>query len=280
MPELPEVETIRRALQANLPGKTIVGIKVRDPRLRWPVDENKLAQLALNQKIDNIGRRAKYLLVTFERQSVMLIHLGMSGKLLYLTEERTFDKHDHVIFHLDDQTELRFRDPRRFGLVDAAAPGELEQHPRLAHLGIEPLEYAIPPPQLYEKVKRANRAIKNLLMDATLVVGVGNIYANEALYRSGIHPATFGNQISEDGWQRLWLAINDVLTEAIAKGGTTLTDFVDSNGESGYFQLSLSAYGREGEPCPKCGTLIQRVVQVGRSSFFCSKCQPALPTPR
>ena len=275
MPELPEVETIRRALQVNLPGKVIETIAVREPRLRWPVDENKLRQLALGQTVAGISRRAKYLLIRLRAESTLLIHLGMSGRVLYLTEKRPFDKHDHVIFNFADKTELRFRDPRRFGLVDAAAPGELEKHPRLVHLGVEPLEHAIIPAAFYDKVKQANRPVKNLLMDAGLVAGVGNIYANEALYYAGIHPAASGNQIDEADWQRIWQAINQVLRAAIAKGGTTLTDFADSNGEAGYFQLSLVAYGRAGQPCLKCGTAIQRIVQVGRSTYFCPTCQPS-----
>ncbi len=273
MPELPEVETIRRALSEHLPGRSIVKIQVRDARLRWPVDETRLRQLLLAQAIVGVKRRAKYLIVEFEQDSCLILHLGMSGQLLFLTERQPFHKHDHVIFTFNDETQLRFRDPRRFGMVDASAPGRLREHPRLVNLGLEPLHRGTTFGKLHQRAATLQRPVKNLLMDAGFIVGVGNIYASEALFYAGIHPATPAAVLSETDWRTLLGEIRKVLRRAIRKGGTTLNDFVDSNGETGYFQLSLAVYGREGEGCQSCNTQIERLVQVGRSSFFCPSCQ-------
>lgn len=273
MPELPEIETIRRALHKNIPGRKIVDLLVRDARLRWPVDEIRLRQLVVGQAVASVRRRAKYLLIHFKRESTLIIHLGMSGRLLLLAEARPFEKHDHVIFYFDDGTQLRFRDPRRFGMVDAIPPGALETYPRLAHLGVEPLAEDTLPEELFARAKNLKRPIKNLLMDATFMVGVGNIYANEALYYARIHPSTPANELALEAWQNLLAHVQTVLRNAINKGGTTLNDFVNSNGETGYFQLSLAVYGREGKPCPACGSEVERMVMVGRSTFFCPACQ-------
>ncbi len=273
MPELPEIETIRHALLKHLPGKRIDKILVRDARLRWPVDENKLNQLLVGNEVTTIDRRSKYLLVRLQKESTLILHLGMSGQLLYITESRPFEKHDHVIFYLDDATELRFRDPRRFGMVDAIAPGGEADYPRLAKLGAEPLDESLQAKALYERAKKLTRPIKNLLMDANFIVGVGNIYANESLFYAGIRPDKPAGDIAAKQWPVLLDCIQNVLTEAIKKGGTTLNDFVNSNGEGGYFQLELAVYGRVEEPCLKCGATIQRIVQTGRSTFFCPTCQ-------
>lgn len=273
MPELPEVETIRRALSTTLPGRKIIRILVRDSRLRWPVDEIRLRQLVLGQKVVNINRRAKYLLINFEQESVLVLHLGMSGRLLLLTESPQFEKHDHVIFYLDDNTELRFRDTRRFGMVDAIPPGGLETYSRFINLGVEPLAPETKPEVLYKKSRNWKKPIKNLLMDANFIVGVGNIYASESLFYAGIHPKKATDELSKKDWARLFDSVQKVLNEAIEKGGTTLNDFVDSNGKVGYFQLSLAVYGREGEKCRQCKSVIERYVQVGRSTFFCPGCQ-------
>ncbi len=276
MPELPEVETIRRALELKLPGKRIANLLIREPRLRWPVDAVKLEQLVAGQIIKSIDRRAKYLLIRFERESTLIIHLGMSGSLLFLTESRAFDKHDHIVFYFENDSELRFRDPRRFGMVDAIAPGMEAVYPRLAHLGVEPLAPNTSPDNLYEKARFLKRPIKNLLMDARYIVGVGNIYANEALYYAGIDPRTPTGSLGRKQWAYLLSHIQTVLKNAIDQGGTTLNDFVNSNGETGYFQLSLAVYGREGEPCLQCGQAIKKIAMGGRSSFFCPECQALL----
>ncbi len=273
MPELPEIETIRSALLKHLPGKRIDKILVRDARLRWPVDVNKLKQLLLGNEVTNIDRRSKYLLLRMQKESTLIIHLGMSGQLLYITESHPFAKHDHVIFYFDDDTQLRFRDPRRFGMVDAIAPGGESDYPRLMNLGVEPLDDSLRASALYSQAKNLTRSIKSLLMDAKFIVGVGNIYANEALFYAGIRPTKSAGDITANEWSDLLDCIQKVLTEAIQKGGTTLNDFVNSDGETGYFQLSLAVYGRMGEPCIKCGKIIERIVQTGRSTFFCSACQ-------
>ncbi len=256
-----------------MPGRKIVDLHVRDPRLRWPVDETRLRQLAVFETVRCIERRSKYLLIQLGRESAILLHLGMSGSLLLLTEPTPLDKHDHVIFDFEDGSELRFRDPRRFGMVEAVQPGGLRDHPRLVNLGPEPLARSTRPEKLFARASRLQRPVKNLLMDAGFLVGVGNIYANEALFHAGIHPQTAASELGLDEWRLLLRCVRRVLRKAIAAGGTTLNDFVNSNGETGYFQLSLAVYGREGERCKRCGGEIQRIVQVGRSTFFCANCQ-------
>lgn len=273
MPELPEVETICRALGKSLPGRTITRILVRDARLRWPVDKTRLKQLVAGQTVIGVQRRAKYLLINLKQESTLVLHLGMSGRLLLLSKPPPFEKHDHVIFYLDNKHELRFRDPRRFGMVDAIPPGGLKDYARFVNLGVEPLDRATTAQLLYDRSRNSKKPIKNLLMDGNFIVGIGNIYANEALFYAGIHPKRPTNEISKNEWQKLHRSVRQVLHQAIEKGGTTLNDFVDSNGETGYFQLSLVVYDRDGGPCPRCGTEIVRHVQVGRSTFFCPKCQ-------
>lgn len=273
MPELPEVETIKRALALKLPGRRIVQITIRDPRLRWPVDESRLQQLILEQRIEKISRRAKYLLVHTAAESILIMHLGMSGRLLLLAEKRPLHKHDHVIFNLDNGSELRFRDPRRFGMIDAISPGGETLYPRLKDLGVEPLSTSTKAEALYDRAKLLNRPIKNLLMDANFIVGVGNIYASEALFHAGIHPICPARKLRLADWKKLLDQTRHVLRTAIEKGGTTLKDFVNSDGETGYFQLSLAVYGREDHPCLSCGSNILRIVMVGRSTFVCPKCQ-------
>ena len=201
MPELPEVETIRKALKKHLPGKRIKRILVRDPRLRWPVDEKKLQKLILDQRIATVNRRAKYLIIKFEQDSTLIIHLGMSGRLLLLpNQSEEFAKHDHVIFYFDNETELRFQDPRRFGMIEAVPPGALKLYPRFTKLGFEPLSKRTTSEKLFEKARNLKKPIKNLLMDAHFIVGVGNIYANEALFHAGIHPEQASNRLSSSDW--------------------------------------------------------------------------------
>lgn len=274
MPELPEVETVRRSLLPHLVGQRIVNVHVRQPKLRWPVSTEALKSGVENRRILDIRRRAKYLLLDVEDNVVVAIHLGMSGRLSLVQKDRTFAKHDHVIFHLDNQMQLRFHDPRRFGSIDSFFRQQEVVHPRLAHLGLEPLDpHAFGEDALYTQTRGKKKPIKNFLMDATELVGVGNIYACEALYAAQIHPNTVSGRLSRARCGRLAEAVVSTLSQAIEQGGTTLRDFADGEGNSGYFAVRLQVYGRTGRACGVCQGLIRRVVHAGRSTFYCPKCQ-------
>jgi len=273
MPELPEVETIRRALIKQLTGRRIENINVRDDRLRWPVNALKLQVMLGNATFNKFDRRSKYLLLGTDRNTILLIHLGMSGRLLFINDQRPFEKHDHVIFDLDNGSQLRFRDPRRFGMVDSFPAEEEASHPRLQRLGYEPFSDNLTAKTLFERANSRKGPIKNFLMDASIIVGIGNIYANEALFHARIHPTSAAGKLSRKQWESLLTCIREVLQDAIKQGGSTLKDFVNSNGETGYFQNAHFVYGREEQPCLKCGQPIQRIIQAGRSSFYCPKCQ-------
>jgi formamidopyrimidine-DNA glycosylase len=273
MPELPEVETVRRSLEIALPERSVIEIQVREPRLRKPVDEERLNELILRRKVLKLSRRAKYIVVHFAGGSCLILHLGMTGQLLILSPEQPLDKHDHVTFLLDDGRELRFRDPRRFGIVAVVEEENLSKHETLRHLGVEPLTADFTPDFLFAGSRKSKKPVKNFIMDQQIVVGVGNIYASEALFLAGIHPLRAAGRISLGRWQKLHATIRQVLEEAIALGGTTIDDFRDSDGTSGYFQQKLRAYGRKGEPCVNCQTPIRAQVLAGRSTFYCPKCQ-------
>lgn len=273
MPELPEVETVRRSLEMALPGRTITAIRVREPRLRFPVDEERLNTLILNHKVKKLTRRAKYVIAHFNGGNCLIMHLGMTGQLLVLPPSHPLNKHDHVIFTLDNHMELRFRDPRRFGSIAAVEEARLHEHDSLKHLGPEPLSDEFTPGYLYKRSRKSKKPVKNFVMDQQVIVGVGNIYASESLFLAGIHPLRAAGRISLARWQKLHAAIRQVLQEAIVQGGTTLSDFRDSDGTSGYFQTMLRAYGRKGEPCFTCQTPIRSQVVAGRSTFYCPKCQ-------
>lgn len=273
MPELPEVETIRRSLAVKLPNRTVTDITVRDARLREPVNEERLNQLIRGRKVMSLSRRAKYLLIHFDGGSCLILHLGMSGRLLLLSAMQPFDKHDHVIFAFDNDTELRLRDPRRFGSVAAVIEAELSEHPPLRRLGPEPLSPECTALYLFARSRNSKKPVKNFVMDQQIIVGVGNIYASESLFLARIHPLRAAGRISYLRWQNLLSAIKRVLTAAIKQGGTTLSDFRDSDGEMGYFQVKLRVYGRAGLPCYNCSTAIRSCVLGGRSTFYCPKCQ-------
>lgn len=273
MPELPEVETVRRGLQRALLGKKITGVKVKDTRLRVPVRPKKLRRWIAEQRVVEVLRRAKYVVCRMENQSHLVIHLGMSGRILWCDSARPLEKHEHVRFLLENGEELRYRDPRRFGMVDAIPPGRLEEYVHFRRLGVEPLSDEFNAESLYHSARGLSRPVKNYLMDANKIVGVGNIYANEALFRANIHPQKPAGKLSYVQWQKLTAAVRLTLNTAIANGGTTLNDFYNSDGEMGYFQNHLKVYGREGESCEVCGTKVRRIVQLGRSSYYCPKCQ-------
>lgn len=269
MPELPEVETVLRGLAPHLTGQALIGARVRDARLRWPVAPD-LDQTLRGRRIVRCTRRGKYLLLELDRDTLIL-HLGMSGSLRLLTGDTPPGPHDHVDLLLADGHCLRLRDPRRFGaLLKTADPA---RHPLLAGLGIEPLSEAFDGTRLHAITRGRRVAVKAFLMDSHRIAGIGNIYANEALFLAGIDPRLDAGRLSRPRCAALVAAIRDVLTRAIAAGGSTLRDFVDSRGEPGYFQQDYFVYDRVGLPCRKCATAIRLLRQGGRSSFLCPNCQ-------
>jgi len=271
MPELPEVETTRRGVTPGLVGTTIERVTVRNPRLRWPLPPDLPERLA-GQRVLGVTRRAKYLLVEFA-DGTLIVHLGMSGSLRFVPLGTPPEKHDHVDWQLSSGQLLRYRDPRRFGAV-LWHIGPIELHPLLASLGPEPLSDAFDGEHLFRSVQGRTIAIKQAIMDNHLVVGVGNIYANEALFHAGIHPARAAGRLSRDECARLADTIKLVLARAIEAGGSTLRDFVGAGGEPGYFQQTYYVYARDDEPCRHCGTPIRQLRQGQRSSYYCPLCQP------
>lgn len=272
MPELPEVETIRRVLALELPGLRVEAIDGQSIAMRRPLDVKKLSRLLARRSFLQPRRRAKYLLLDFEAPGSLLVHLGMTGRIQLVNPDAAFRDHTHLSLQLSDGRQLRFVDPRRFGFVDWLEAGAEATDPSLTKLGIEPLdrglEHALPP------LLHARRApLKSLLLDQRLVAGVGNIYAAEALWRAGIHPRRAGNRTSIRRLIDLAKAVREVLTEAVALGGTTLRDFADPDGEMGYFAMRLAVYGRQGEPCGRCGTTLKAEVIGGRTTAWCPSCQ-------
>ena len=270
MPELPEVETTRRGIAPHLEGALLQGATVRQPRLRWPVPDDLSAVIA-GERIAAVRRRAKYLLVDTAPGSVIL-HLGMSGSLRIVDAARTPGPHDHVDLLFGAGRALRLTDPRRFGAVLWVA-GDPLHHPLLSALGPEPLGPDFHGEVLHRAAAGRSAPVKHLIMDAGVVVGVGNIYASEALWRAGIHPRRPARRIALTRYRALAQAIRDVLADAIAAGGTTLRDFVDEAGQPGYFSRQLAVYDREGQPCPRCAAPIRRAVLGQRSTYYCPRCQ-------
>lgn len=269
MPELPEVETTRRGIRAPLVGHAATGCTVRNSRLRLPVPDALAARVAGRVLLD-VRRRAKYLLLMFGNGAV-IVHLGMSGSLRVLAADTPAGPHDHVDLCFGALS-LRLRDPRRFGLV-VWHDGDPLAHPLLARLGPEPLEDGFDGRWLFAATRGARAPVKQVLMDAQRVVGVGNIYASESLFRAGIHPLTAAGEIGLRRYGRLVTAVRDTLAAAIEAGGSTLRDFVGSDGQPGYFQQQYFVYGRAGLPCRACGSPIRRAVVGQRSTFWCPRCQ-------
>lgn len=275
MPELPEVETVRRGLEPRLVGQRIVTIETMRPDLRRPFPP-KLAKTLEGARIVHVRRRAKYLLIETDRGQTALVHLGMSGKMLFKdARPNEFDKHDHLLMVLENGHAVVFNDARRFGLWELAETKDLAEHPLLAHLGPEPLSKSFDAAYLHAALSKRGGPVKPALMDQALVVGVGNIYASEALFRAKIHPALPGKSLTAVQTKALAPAIKAVLEDAIHSGGSTLRNYVRSDGDVGHFQHHFSVYGRTGKPCPVCTTPIEQFTQAGRSTFFCSNCQPA-----
>ena len=270
MPELPEVETTRRGIAAHLLQRKLIGATVREARLRWLIPRD-LADKIKDQTIHTVERRGKYILLRLEQGS-LLLHLGMSGSLRILPADTPAEKHDHVDLLLDDGRCLRLRDPRRFGSLHWVS-GDPLQHDLLKDLGPEPLSKEFDSAYLFQKSRKRKLAIKLFIMDSKVVVGVGNIYANEALYRAGIRPTRPAGRVTRQEYERLVEAIKQVLQAAIRAGGTTLQDFTDSEGKPGYFKQELHVYDRQDEPCTSCGTHIKHRVMGQRSSSYCPRCQ-------
>ena len=270
MPELPEVETTRRGLLPHLVGRSIRDVVVRNANLRWPVPGD-LARRLRGEKVLAIRRRGKYLLFDC-RKGHLLVHLGMSGRLTLVPEDLPARIHDHIDVRLEGRQALRLTDPRRFGAM-LWLSGPAECHALLKGLGLEPLEAAFTGEALHRKASGRHVAVKQFLMNARIVTGVGNIYASEALFHAGIHPSRSSGRISRPRWDRLAAAVRATLESALEAGGTTLRDFASADGRPGYFQHKFCVYGREGKPCRVCATPIRALRQGQRSTFYCPACQ-------
>jgi formamidopyrimidine-DNA glycosylase len=282
MPELPEVETVRRGLQPSMEGAVIVAAQVNRPDLRWPFPE-RMAERLTGARVNQLRRRSKYILADLDTGETLLIHLGMSGRMTvsgdplgqFVHQHPQADKHDHVVLDMDNGARVTFNDPRRFGAMDLVETGTAEQHKLLSVLGPEPLGNDFHEAHLIEAFRNKNSPEKTALLDQGIIAGIGNIYVCEALFRAGISPRRKAKQISAKRIATLVPIIRQVLQDAIAAGGSSLKDFRQADGELGYFQHSFDVYGREGEPCrgEGCKAQIQRITQSGRSSFFCAQCQ-------
>ncbi|MEE9253887.1 MAG: bifunctional DNA-formamidopyrimidine glycosylase/DNA-(apurinic or apyrimidinic site) lyase [Pseudomonadales bacterium] len=271
MPELPEVETTRRGIAVCVEGRAIEGLTVREPRLRWRVPSD-LENCVTGQRVRRIRRRGKYLLFEVD-DGALLLHLGMSGSLRIVSPNAPVQKHDHVDLVFEGELCLRLTDPRRFGAL-LWAPTPVEEHWLLRDLGVEPLDAEFSGDYLFERTRRRRVRIKDLVMNARVVVGVGNIYANEALFRAGIRPGIAAGRITRARCAQLVAAIKNTLRGAIAAGGTSLRDFVQSDGRPGYFSQQLLVYGRQGQPCRICGEPLKSARWGQRATVYCSHCQP------
>jgi formamidopyrimidine-DNA glycosylase len=282
MPELPEVETVRRGLTPAMEGQVITKAQVNRPDLRWPFPEN-MAERLQGQQVQGLRRRSKYILADLSSGETLLIHLGMSGRMLisgdplgqFVHEHPAPQKHDHVVLEMENGARITFNDPRRFGAMDLLPTDNAETHSLLAKLGPEPLGNAFSEEYLIEALKGKNTPIKSALLDQRIIAGLGNIYVCEALFRARISPKRRAGTISGRRVSSLVPIIRDVLSEAIEAGGSSLRDFRQADGELGYFQHSFDVYDREGDPCRNeaCEGVVTRIVQSGRSSFYCPKCQ-------
>lgn len=271
MPELPEVETTCRGIAPHTVQKNIAKIIVRNGRLRWPVLPELPTKLA-GQTLLEVSRRAKYLLLRF-KSGTLLVHLGMSGSLRIVAPDAAIGKHDHIDVAFDDGTTLRYNDPRRFGAFVWHEGDDVGESSLLSHLGPEPLSEGLTGDYLYRRAKACGQPLKSFIMDAKVVVGVGNIYANEALFAAGIHPFKVANKLSRPKAQLLACHIKSILAHAITRGGTTLRDFVGGDGKPGYFAQELNVYGCGGEPCKRCAKALTEKRLQNRTTVFCTHCQ-------
>ncbi|MDP6345282.1 MAG: bifunctional DNA-formamidopyrimidine glycosylase/DNA-(apurinic or apyrimidinic site) lyase [Alphaproteobacteria bacterium] len=273
MPELPEVETVCRGLEGPLIGRRLARVIQRRDRLRWPLPEDFAGRLR-GRRVEGLDRRAKFILAHLDDGMVWMTHLGMSGRMfIHQSTSPEAGKHDHVLIETDRGQWLVFQDVRRFGMMDLVAEDALAEHPLLRDLGPEPLGNGFNAEVLSAALAGRRTPIKSALLDQKLVAGLGNIYVCEALFHAGISPRRLAATVPGRRAERLVPAVRRVLRAAIAKGGSSLRDYVQASGELGYFQHEFAVYGREGEPCQSCGGAVKRLVQAGRSTFFCSHCQ-------
>lgn len=273
MPELPEVETVCRGIRHKVKGQTLDRVILNRPDLRFPIPVD-LPIKGAGQKIIRIHRLNKYALMDLANGITIMIHLGMSGRITFYDDsDFQQQKHDHVLFYLGNNTVMILNDPRRFGMVDYIETAHLKNHRLLKNIGLDPFDKALTPAWLVERFKKKKAPIKATLLDQRLIAGLGNIYVCEALFRTKLHPATPTQEMKKTTIALLLDHIRAVLSEAIAAGGSSLKDYVQTDGELGYFQKEFQVYGREHDPCFTCGTAIERLVQSGRSSFYCPQCQ-------
>ncbi|MSO77646.1 MAG: bifunctional DNA-formamidopyrimidine glycosylase/DNA-(apurinic or apyrimidinic site) lyase [Alphaproteobacteria bacterium] len=278
MPELPEVETVCRGLRSALVGRRFLSVEARRPDLRFPFPDGFAARLT-GRRVERVDRRAKYILIGLDDATVLLIHLGMSGRVVVAPRPIHRDAHQHVLFRTDDGQDVAYSDARRFGFMDLVAAADLGSHPRLISLGIEPLSPEFDGSRLAGLLAGRKVPLKAALLDQRLIAGIGNIYACEALFRAGLSPRRLARTVSGQRADRLAIAIRQVLGEAIAAGGSSLRDYVQASGELGYFQHRWAVYDREGEVCPGCNggpaciDGVRRIAQAGRSTFYCPRRQ-------
>ena len=270
MPELPEVETSRRGIEPHIHGQTIEQVSIRQHQLRWPIPAT-LPHTARGQRVEQVLRRGKYLILQLHSGSI-IIHLGMSGSLRITTAKQQPDKHDHIDFCFSNNKILRLHDPRKFGCV-LWTDRPVEEHSLIKKLGPEPLSDAFNAEYLHRLSRKRTASIKSFIMNSHIVVGVGNIYASESLFKAGISPKRRAGNVSLQRYQRLVNAIKETLAAAIRQGGTTLRDFTAEDGRPGYFAQQLAVYGRSGQPCPGCSTPVKQINQQQRSTFYCTQCQ-------
>lgn len=276
MPELPEVEVTRRGLLPLLPGRTVQEVSWSNKRLRVAMPRKLLAQYIRGTGFVSIDRRGKFLLFRMTNDSVLVIHLGMTGKLSLMPSGETLTKHDHLRLLLDNETELRFNDSRRFGSISVWPPDQAgsKENELSAKIGVEPFSKELNADYLHQASLSKTQPVKNFLMDGKIIAGIGNIYANEILFAVKIHPQTPANCLNRPAWKKIVTSCRKIMKKAILAGGSTISDFLGTNGNPGYFQVQFNVYGRKGKKCTQCANTINKTVLAGRATYYCPTCQP------